>query len=124
MTLRMFTPKSPSVSAACPTSYVDPNRDAGSHRRGKWLQRVIAAYSRLVHSRSAPDARNLKLETCKRKKKTGTNGIKIPATPGILLTERNLTELFNPHYCDEHDAFHRVRPSREVSVHEWLQRLP
>jgi len=48
------------------------------------------------------------------------------ALPGarILLTERNLTEFFNPDYCDEHDAYNSVRGPRKLSVHEWIQLLP
>jgi hypothetical protein len=42
----------------------------------------------------------------------------------VPLTERNLTEFFNPDYCDEHDAFHPVRHQRKVSISEWLQHLP
>jgi hypothetical protein len=42
----------------------------------------------------------------------------------IPLTERNLTELFNPDYNDEHDAFHKVRGPRKISIPEWIQLLP
>ena len=42
----------------------------------------------------------------------------------IKLTERNLTEFFNPDYNDEHDAFHKVQGPRKVSIPEWIQLLP
>jgi len=42
----------------------------------------------------------------------------------IRLTERNLTEFFNPDYNDEHDAFHRVPGCRKISIPEWIQLLP
>ncbi len=47
-----------------------------------------------------------------------------PPQTNILLTERNLTEFFDPAYNDEHDAFHSVRSSRKLSIPEWLQLLP
>lgn len=42
----------------------------------------------------------------------------------VRLTERNLTEFFNPDYNDEHDAFHKVQGPRKVSISEWLRLLP
>lgn len=42
----------------------------------------------------------------------------------IPLTERNLTEFFNPDYNDEHDAFHKVQGPRKISVPEWIEQLP
>jgi len=48
---------------------------------------------------------------------------KIPSSP-IPLTERNLTEFGNSDYKDEHDAFHKVRSPRKISVSEWIQLLP
>ena len=48
---------------------------------------------------------------------------KLPRSP-VPLTERNLTEFFNPDYDDEHDAFHPVQRPRKVSVSEWIQLLP
>jgi hypothetical protein len=48
---------------------------------------------------------------------------KLPKSP-IPLTERNLTEFFNPDYTEIHDAYLAVRPQRKVSVSEWLQLLP
>ena len=48
---------------------------------------------------------------------------KLPKSP-IPLTERNLTEYFNPEYTDIHDAYLPRRPQRKVSVSEWLRLLP
>ena len=48
---------------------------------------------------------------------------KLPPSP-LPLTEKNLTEFGNPDYCDEHDAFHKVRGPRKVSVSKWIQLLP
>jgi hypothetical protein len=42
----------------------------------------------------------------------------------VPLTERNLTEFFNPDYNDEHDAFHKVQSPRKISIPEWIQLLP
>jgi hypothetical protein len=42
----------------------------------------------------------------------------------IPLTERNLTEFFNPDYNDEHDAFLKVQGPRKISIPEWLSVLP
>jgi hypothetical protein len=48
---------------------------------------------------------------------------KLPSS-SIPLTERNLTEFGNLGYSDEHDAFHKVRGPRKISVSEWIQLLP
>jgi hypothetical protein len=48
---------------------------------------------------------------------------KLPPSP-VPLTERNLTEFGNPDYLDEHDAFHKVRGPRKISISEWIQLLP
>jgi hypothetical protein len=48
---------------------------------------------------------------------------KIPP-PTIPLTERNLTEFFNPDYSDEHNAFHKLQGPRKISIPEWIQLLP
>jgi hypothetical protein len=48
---------------------------------------------------------------------------KLPPSP-VRLTERNLTEFFNPDFNDEHDAFHRVQGPRKISIPEWIQLLP
>jgi hypothetical protein len=44
----------------------------------------------------------------------------------IRLTERNLTELFNPEYCDDMDVFtERVHPyTVKPHVLEWVEALP
>lgn len=79
--------------------YIDPNKIDPDHpcKRSKWQ-----AFKEKLH-RSKDE--------------------KLPETR-VLLTERNLTEFFNPDYCDEHDAFHQVHGPRKISVSEWIQLLP
>lgn len=86
---------------ASPVSYDDPNKPSAAELQQKRI------WSRLL----------------KRIRPSKEEKTQLP--PSLVpLTERNLTELFNPDYCDEHDAFHEVRGPRKISIPEWLQLLP
>lgn len=52
-----------------------------------------------------------------------------PPPSNVRLTERNLTEFFNPDYKDEHDFFkpteaYGFQGCRKISIPEWIQQLP
>jgi len=88
-------------SAAVATrGYIDPHKIDPDQpvRRSKWQAFKEKLY-RPREERTLPEAR-------------------------ILLTERNLTEFFNPDYCDEHDAYNPVHGPRKLSISEWIQLLP
>jgi hypothetical protein len=47
--------------------------------------------------------------------------------PSALLTERNLTECFDPHYSSNVDVYQEVRVQRhqkKKSISEWIEKLP
>lgn len=47
--------------------------------------------------------------------------------PSALLTERNLTELFDPHYSSNVEVYQEVRVRRhqkKKSISEWIEKLP
>lgn len=84
-----------------PISYDDPNKPSASELQQKRI------WTRLL----------------KRFRPSKEHHAQLP--PSLVpLTERNLTEFFNPDYTDEHDAFHQVRGPRKISIPEWLQLLP
>lgn len=91
-----------STSGRVISSYDDPNKPSPSQIQQRRVWSRLIKRIRLPRSSSHP---------------------KIPKSL-VPLTERNLTELFNPDYCDEHHAFHEFRSPRKISIPEWLQLLP
>jgi hypothetical protein len=75
-----------------------------------------------------PDPQPSRIKTLFRKLSGKTSNPKPPPT-SVRLTERNLTEYFNPEYnpdvvFDEQHAYFKLQGARKVSIPEWIQHLP
>jgi len=111
-------PSSPSPSPSPDSPYLDPYTAIAEGYQSRW-QSFIA-----------------KLSSLKRRKSTSTSSSassapqKQPKTVRATLTERNLTQFFNPDYTDVHEAFQerRVNPynnrGKKERVGEWIRGLP
>jgi hypothetical protein len=73
-----------------------------------------------------PDPQPSRIKTLFRKLSGKTTD---PPPSSVRLTERNLTEYFNPEYTsdivvDEQHAYFKLQGQRKVSIPEWIQHLP
>jgi hypothetical protein len=73
-----------------------------------------------------PDPQPSRIKTLFRKLSGKTT--KLPPT-SVILTERNLTEYFNPEFnrevvIDEQHAYFKLQDQRKVSIPEWIRDLP